>query len=301
MCHLPPPDTSSLVDARDCSSGWKERTTNKPASFTETLKKYIKHVTLTAKVPAAPGGSRTASLGSSLQCQTAALLQPFPNPPQASRLPSPLSSEIQRKGENKPPLLTSRGGGKRRLGGLSPCRRPPSPPPCPCPLCQCGKMREAAGGCGRLREAAGSCGRLREAAGSAVLASAALAGARGSCRADFQQRGSAPALPAEQTPHSRTHFFPQGGPGSCSASTIPCLQLCGAFPLRDTRGSRTEPAGSSAPAPAAARSAVRHRLHFPTCGQKPSFFTKTLLPHSFHFYFIYSPCNCLWKVKTNWR
>lgn len=163
MCHLPPPDTSSLVDARDCSWGWKERTTNKPASFTETLKKYIKHITLTAKVPAAPGGSRTASLGSSLQCQTAALLQPFPNPPQASPLPSPLSSEIQRKGENKPPLLTSRGGGKRRLGGLSPCRRPPSPPPCPCPLCLCGRLREAAGGCGRLREAAGSCGRLRAA------------------------------------------------------------------------------------------------------------------------------------------
>lgn len=130
-----------------------------------------------------------------------------------------------RKGENKAPLLTSRGGGKRRPGGLSPCRRPPSPPPCPCPP-------------RRLRCPPCPCGELRGAADSALLGLAALGLLRGSCRADFQQPGSAPALPAEQTPRSRTHFFPQGGPGSGSASTI-----------RSLSGTPAALGWSSAPAP----------------------------------------------------
>lgn len=181
-----------------------------------------------------------AEPGSSPRCQTAARLQPSPNPPQAYPLPSPLpSSETQRKGRQAIPANLP---GRWEAETRRPFYLPPAPffitlpLPTTVPPLPALPMRETAGSCGKLRKTAESCG-LR------------CAGAQRSCRADFQQRGSASALPAEQTPRSRTHFFPQGGPGFCSAFTIRCLWLWGALPLRDTSGSRTEPAGSSAPAP----------------------------------------------------
>lgn len=157
-----------------------------------------------------------AEPGSSPQCQTAARLQPSPNPPQAYPLPSPLpSSETQRKGRQ---AISANLPGRWEAETRRPFSLPPAPflatlpLPTTVPPLPALPMQETAGSCGKLRKTAESCG-LR------------CAGAQGSCRADFQQRGSASALPAEQTPRSRTHFFPQGGPGFCSAFTIRCLWL----------------------------------------------------------------------------
>lgn len=133
---------------------------------------------------------------------------------------------------------------------------------------------------------AGSRGKLRELRPALSLPWPRCAGARGNCRADFQQRGSAPALPAEQTPRSRTHFSPQGGPGSCSASPAAAFS-------RGERSLSGTPAavGRSLGAAAARPSPVRREAPaaFPTCGQKTTFFTITssLLSHTPFFSFFF--------------
>lgn len=154
--------------------------------------------------------------------------------------------------------------------GLSPCRRPPFPAACPwparsplCPLCLCGKLRAA------LSWARLSC-----------------AGAQGSCRAHFQQLGSASALPAEQTPRSRTHFFPQGGAGS---STIPAFSH-GEHSLSGTPAALGRSQRAAAlPSLAGARSGSGTGLIFRHAVKKNPFFTITFSPFLFIFILFIPP------------
>lgn len=144
-------------------AGRSELQTNVLVSLKPFKNICIECITLTPRVPAAPRGWRTASLQSPAPLRN---VKPRPgcNLPQTLRklilfLLRSLLLKHSGRGD-KPSLLTSRGGGKRRPGGLSPCRRPPSSPPCPCPprclrcpLRLCGKLREAAENCGKLRAA----------------------------------------------------------------------------------------------------------------------------------------------------
>lgn len=127
-----------------------------------------------------------------------------------------------------------------------------SPPPPP-------KLLRRPGRCNRAfaaRFLLYLCGELRAALPGARLP---CAGVWGSCRADFQQRGSAAALRVEQSPRSLTHSFLQGV-GRNSAFTIPCLWPRGVLPPRDPRGPWPVPsegsgARCSSPAPPGAPAA----------------------------------------------
>lgn len=229
-----------------------------------------------------------AEPGSSPQCQTAARLQPSPNPPQAYPLPSPLpSSETQRRGRQAIPANLP---GRWEAETRRPFSLPPAPflatlplpttvPPLPAP-----PMRETAGSCGKLRKTAGCAALGRREAAEQIFSSEALH------RRCLRSR---PFAAARTSSHKEVQ-----------ASALPSPSVAFGYGEHSLFGTpaalgRSLPAAVRPPL-AGARSAVRHRLHFPTCGQKTTFFTIIFFPPSFHFYFIYSTCNCLWKVKTNW-
>lgn len=207
-------------------------------------------------------------LGSSLQCHIAARLQPSPNSLQASSLPPSLPSpEITAKGGTSPPALTSRGGGKRRPGGPSPCRR------------------LACGGASAARFLLHLCEELR----------AALPGAWLRCAGKLQSRFSAarlccgtvcgadPSQPHALLPARRSRLL------LCLHDPLPLA--VGSSPSPGPPGSLAGALGEarcSSPAPPGAPAAFSDLR-----SKKPLY--------RIIFFLNFCPRNCLWKVKNNLR